>query len=168
MSCGSPCRDKWRLHPDIVGSGGPVRVQGEHTLQVVVLSQPSGSSPVMGVDVLAHTPWPRALLYAFPPLQLILPLLERVRQERVTRTRNDSHGQTAGARAPPRTVAQIVHQELMGPGRGWPALVPAPQCGRAIWPSGSWSSRPYAGGPKRLSAGKAGGRHWRSRRLPAI
>ena len=40
--------------------------------------------PPLGVDALAHTPWPRVLLYAFPPLQLILPLLERVRQERLS------------------------------------------------------------------------------------
>ena len=31
--------------------------------------------------MLAHTPWPRALLYAFPAFQLILPLLKLVRQE---------------------------------------------------------------------------------------
>ena len=40
--------------------------------------------PPLGVDALAHTLWPWALLYAFLTLQLILPLLERVRQEELS------------------------------------------------------------------------------------
>ena len=36
-------------------AGGPLRVQGEHVLQVVVLPQPSGSSPVGGRCVGSHT-----------------------------------------------------------------------------------------------------------------
>ena len=36
-----------------------------------------GSAP-LGLDALAHD-WPRELLYAFPPLELILPTLERIR-----------------------------------------------------------------------------------------
>jgi hypothetical protein len=72
------------------------------------------------------------------------------------------------SRAPPRTGAQTVHPELMAPGRGWPALVPAPQCGRAIWPSETSWPTPYAGRPKRLSAGKAGGWRWKSGKPLAI
>lgn len=34
----------------------------------------------LGVDALAH-PWPRVLLYAFPPLCLIIPTLARVREQ---------------------------------------------------------------------------------------
>ena len=52
MSCGGPRRDEWRF------------------------SLNPRDLPPLGVDALTH-----ALLYAFPPLQLILPLLERVRQE---------------------------------------------------------------------------------------
>ena len=34
----------------------------------------------MGMDALAHT-WPNTLLYAFPPVEMILSVLERVRQQ---------------------------------------------------------------------------------------
>ena len=39
----------------------------------------AGSAP-LGLDALAHR-WPQGLLYAFPPLSLILPTLERVRTQ---------------------------------------------------------------------------------------
>ena len=35
----------------------------------------------MGLDAMVCPPKPRALILAFPPLQLIHPLLERVKQE---------------------------------------------------------------------------------------
>lgn len=35
----------------------------------------------LGVDAIAHSPWPQTLLYAFPLEQLIYPLLERIQQE---------------------------------------------------------------------------------------
>ena len=41
-------------------------------------------NPPLGVDAFAHEPWPRKLLYAFPPLHLILPLLERLRREHLS------------------------------------------------------------------------------------
>ena len=66
MSRGSPRQDKLQS-----GSGGPFTVQREPPLQVVVLSQPSGSSS-LGV---------RRNGAQFPPLQLIHPLLEQVKQE---------------------------------------------------------------------------------------
>jgi len=40
--------------------------------------------PPLRVDAFAHEPWPKKLLYAFPPLCLILPLLGRVRRERLS------------------------------------------------------------------------------------
>ncbi|XP_071062518.1 uncharacterized protein [Pseudochaenichthys georgianus] len=40
--------------------------------------------PPLGVDAFAHEPRPRKLLYAFPALRLILPLLGRVRRERLS------------------------------------------------------------------------------------
>ena len=42
----------------------------------------AGSAP-LGLDALAHS-WPQGLLYAFPPLSLILPTLERVRTHRLS------------------------------------------------------------------------------------
>ena len=47
------------------------------------------------------------------------------------RNGNDSHGQTAGARAPPRTGAQIAHPELMGP---WTRLARS-RSGTTVWES---------------------------------
>jgi len=41
-------------------------------------------NPPLGVDAFAHEPWPRKLLYAFPPLRLMLLLLKRLRQERLS------------------------------------------------------------------------------------
>ena len=63
MSRGSPRRDKWRLHPDIVRliwqRFGTAQVDlfasRENTLQVMVVSQPSGSSPVRDGCVGTHT-----------------------------------------------------------------------------------------------------------------
>ena len=42
----------------------------------------AGTAP-LGLDALAHQ-WPQGLLYAFPPLSLILPTLERVRTQRLS------------------------------------------------------------------------------------
>jgi hypothetical protein len=92
MSRGGPRRDEWRLHPDIVRliwqRFGTAQVDlfasRENTHCRWWFSLSPRDLPPLGVDALAHTPWPRALLYAFPPLQLILPLLERVRQERLS------------------------------------------------------------------------------------
>ena len=58
------------------GSGGHVR-ENTHCKMWFSLS-------LWDLDVMAHTPWPRALLYAFPQLQLIHPLLKRIRQERLS------------------------------------------------------------------------------------
>ncbi|KAK2891979.1 hypothetical protein Q8A73_017644 [Channa argus] len=41
-------------------------------------------SPPLGVDAFSHCPWPRRLLYAFPPVPLIPRLLDRVREEYLT------------------------------------------------------------------------------------
>ena len=38
-----------------------------------------GSERALGLDALAHK-WPKVLLYAFPPLELITPILARVRE----------------------------------------------------------------------------------------
>ncbi|KAK5881766.1 hypothetical protein CesoFtcFv8_022528 [Champsocephalus esox] len=39
--------------------------------------------PPLGVDAFAHRPWPRVLLYAFPPVPLIPRFLDRVQEERL-------------------------------------------------------------------------------------
>ena len=85
MSHGVPRRDEWRLHPDIVrliwqrfGTAQmDLFASRENTHCRWWFSLNPRDLPPLGVDALAHTPWPWALLY---PLQLILPLLERVRQ----------------------------------------------------------------------------------------
>ena len=41
-------------------------------------------NPPLRVNAFAHELWPRKLLYAFPPLRLIPPLLGRVRRERLS------------------------------------------------------------------------------------
>uniref|UniRef100_A0AAV2K2P3 ribonuclease H n=1 Tax=Knipowitschia caucasica TaxID=637954 RepID=A0AAV2K2P3_KNICA len=54
MSRGGPLQDEWGLAP----------------------------RPPLGVDALAHYPWPGGLLYAFPPVRLLPVLLRRIEQER--------------------------------------------------------------------------------------
>ncbi|XP_045919663.1 uncharacterized protein LOC123979658 [Micropterus dolomieu] len=84
MSRDGPPQSEWRLHPDIIqqiwsGFGTAqvdlfaIRHNTHCPLWFSIL--PQDSQP------LAHVPWTKGLLYAFPPLHLIPPLLERVRQE---------------------------------------------------------------------------------------
>ncbi len=58
--------------------GGSFCVSREHTLPTVV-SITDGIGP-LGVDALSYA-WPKTLLYAFPPVDLIQPTLDRVCQE---------------------------------------------------------------------------------------
>ena len=92
MSCGGPRQNEWRLHPDIVrliwqrfGTAlVDLFVSRDNTHCRWWFSLNPRDLLLLGMDALTHTPWPRVLLYAIPPLQLILPLLERVRQERLS------------------------------------------------------------------------------------
>lgn len=84
LSRGNPHHGEWRLQVvkliweryghafiDLFASH-----ENAHCLLFFVLA---GDAP-LGVDGLAH-PWPRVMLYTFPPLSLILPTLVRVREE---------------------------------------------------------------------------------------
>ncbi|XP_053718309.1 uncharacterized protein LOC128757227 [Synchiropus splendidus] len=44
----------------------------------------ASDNPTLGVDALAHATWPQGLLYAFPPLRLLMPFLLRVRTQMLT------------------------------------------------------------------------------------
>lgn len=87
LSRGQPHPGEWRLHADVVqdiwrryGTAQVdlfASVDTTHCPLWFSLAEPVGP---LGRDALAHR-WPRVLLYAFPPLPLILPALERVRRD---------------------------------------------------------------------------------------
>ena len=87
MSRGGPLRDKWGLSPHISQLvwhrfGYPVAdlfASAENALCPLWFSLRSADAPPLGVDALVHDTWPQGLLYAFPPVHLLPPLLRRVR-----------------------------------------------------------------------------------------
>lgn len=91
MSRGGPLDDEWRLQPEVVQQiwtrFGKATVDlfanRSNTHCPLWFSLRPQDRPPLGVDAFAHAPWPRGLLYAFPPLHLIPQLLERVRVERL-------------------------------------------------------------------------------------
>lgn len=105
VSEGSPCPSsgKQECQPDVQGwsptqqvktppncggldmalgsRGGSICHPLQHPLSTLVLSAPQDDPTSPGVDAFPYAPWPKKLLYAFLPLHLIPPLLERVRLE---------------------------------------------------------------------------------------
>lgn len=89
MSRGGALRDEWSLAPWVAEKlwarfGTPVAdlfASAENALCPLWFSLRSTDGPPLGVDAMAHYPWPPGLLYAFPPLRLLGPLLYRVRSE---------------------------------------------------------------------------------------
>ncbi|XP_074533298.1 uncharacterized protein LOC141796211 [Halichoeres trimaculatus] len=87
LSRQNPLPGEWRLHPEVVrtiwGLFGRAQVDlfasEESTHCPLWFSLRETTSP-LGQDALAH-PWPEGLLYAFPPLPMIWPTLQRVLQE---------------------------------------------------------------------------------------
>ena len=87
LSRQEPPSGEWRLHPEVVRTIWDLFGKAEvdlfaseastHCTQWFSLAETT--SP-LGQDALAH-PWPEGLLYAFPPLPLILPVLQRVMNE---------------------------------------------------------------------------------------
>ena len=81
---------EWNLHPDIVaqvwhkfGRASVVFFASrENTLCPLWSGVADEQAQSLGVDALAHSPWPPGLLYAFPPIPLLLPLLDRVVKEK--------------------------------------------------------------------------------------
>ncbi|XP_045927397.1 uncharacterized protein LOC123984519 [Micropterus dolomieu] len=84
MSRGGPHPGEWRLHPQVVEeiwhrfgrAEADLFACGESAHCHLFFSLKSDNPP-LGWDALAH-PWPRGLLYAFPPFTLLQPLLRRV------------------------------------------------------------------------------------------
>ena len=76
--------DDWSLHPSVArqvwsrfGLPEVDLFASEENAKCSLFFSMAGSPP-LGLDALAHK-WPSGLLYAFPPLDLIRPTLERVR-----------------------------------------------------------------------------------------
>ena len=90
MSRGGTLADEWKLHPEVMQHiwnwfekvEEDVFASWNNTHCLLWFSLMLQDDPSLGVDTFAHLPW--GLLYAFPPLHLIPPLLERVRQERLS------------------------------------------------------------------------------------
>ncbi|KAK5932172.1 hypothetical protein CgunFtcFv8_003898 [Champsocephalus gunnari] len=91
MSKGGPRQGDWSLHPELVS-----QVWSRFgTAEVDLFAAPGNAQcalwfslrrqnhPPLGVDAFAHRPWPRVLLYAFPPIPLIPWFLDRVQEERL-------------------------------------------------------------------------------------
>ena len=85
LSRGGPRYEDWSLHPRVANLvfrkfGQPVAdlfASAENTKCPSFFAVKG--SPTLGLDAFAHE-WPRGLLYAFPPFDLIRPTLERVRR----------------------------------------------------------------------------------------
>ncbi|KAK5905122.1 hypothetical protein CesoFtcFv8_006620 [Champsocephalus esox] len=86
-----PRQGDWSLHPELVS-----QVWSRFGTAEVDLFAARGNAqcalwfslrrqdhPPLGVDAFAHRPWPRVLLYAFPPVPLIPRFLDRVQEERL-------------------------------------------------------------------------------------
>ncbi|XP_013874757.1 uncharacterized protein LOC106525168 [Austrofundulus limnaeus] len=90
LSRGRPMVREWRLHPSVVDqiwtmfgrAAVDLFATGANTHCPLFFSITDQNAP-LGVDALAH-PWPNVLLYAFPPVEMILPVLERVRRQRLS------------------------------------------------------------------------------------
>lgn len=87
LSRGNPLYGEWRLHPQIVGllwerfgqADVDLFASRENAHCPMFFSLQDEDAP-LDVDALAQ-PWPNVLLYAFPPLCLITPILVRVKEQ---------------------------------------------------------------------------------------
>lgn len=87
LSRRTPAPGEWSLHGDIVQMIWDHYGQAEVDLFATETSTQcprwyslTGAAGALGQDALAH-PWPKVLLYAFPPLSLIWPTLQRICEE---------------------------------------------------------------------------------------
>lgn len=84
---GGPLAREWWLHPVVVAQIWDCFGRAEvdlfasraNTHCPLFFSMTDSNAP-LGMDALAH-PWPNTFLYAFPPVEMILPVLESVRQQ---------------------------------------------------------------------------------------
>ncbi|XP_028430855.1 uncharacterized protein LOC114553714 [Perca flavescens] len=89
MLRGGPSHNEWKLNPTIVwklwSRFGEAEVDlfasRENTQCALWFSLSSRDNPPLGADAFSHHPWPKTLLYAFPPVPLIPRLLERIQEE---------------------------------------------------------------------------------------
>ncbi len=89
LSRGNPRYGEWRLNPEVVrlvwerfGRASVDLFASRENAQCPLFFSLRNESAPLGTDALAH-PWPSMLLYAFPPLSLIAPVLLRVREQRL-------------------------------------------------------------------------------------
>lgn len=87
LSRQKPPPGEWYLHPEVVqriwslfGQAEVDLFASEGSTHCPLWFSLTGGLGSLGQDALAH-PWPQVLLYAFPPLPLIWPTLQRVYQE---------------------------------------------------------------------------------------
>ncbi|XP_053354207.1 uncharacterized protein LOC128526406 [Clarias gariepinus] len=87
LSRGGPLVREWRLHPWVVaqiwerfGRAAVDLFASKENAHCPLFFSITDRNAPLGIDALAHS-WPPALLYAFPPVELILPVTERVRQQ---------------------------------------------------------------------------------------
>lgn len=88
LSRGNPRYRDWKLHSGVVaqiwekyGKAVVDLFASREDAQCHLYYSLADQSAPLGMDALAHE-WPHALLYAFPPLELIAPTLSRVREEK--------------------------------------------------------------------------------------
>ena len=90
LSRGGPLPDEWRLNPalarELWARFGRAEIDlfasSQNTQCPLWYSGTLKGEQSLGLDAFTHSPWPRGLLYAFPPVYLIPALLERIRLER--------------------------------------------------------------------------------------
>ena len=87
LSRGGPVYGEWRLLPEVVdqiwtryGQAVVDLFASKENAQCALFYSIHGRDAPLGIDALAHV-WPQELLYAFPPLSLIPPTLNRVREQ---------------------------------------------------------------------------------------
>lgn len=86
---GSQAPGKWGLHPEVVAeiwcrfvtAVADMFASGESTHCSLFFSL-GRDNPTLSTDAMSHQ-WPQGLLYAFPPFDFFLPLLQRIRIEEV-------------------------------------------------------------------------------------
>lgn len=90
LSRGNPVYGEWVLNRQVVrqvweryGQASVDLFASRANAQCPLFFSLAHDDAPLGVDALAH-PWPNALLYAFPPLCLISPTLERAREQRLS------------------------------------------------------------------------------------
>ena len=87
MSRGGPNNGEWSLHPLIAEwlwerfgeAQADLFASKNNTKCRLWFSLLPSDAPPLGVDALGEAPWPRALLYAFPPLERLGEVVDRVR-----------------------------------------------------------------------------------------